>query len=108
MLSGKDLLSQFKAASWKSPEEIEGFLIAAEAPAAQDLVKLLDVLSGKASDAQAHRARLGAFARLVEANPDKALFVPFVRALKSPDSALRTTLTSLLAKVNLPSPHAQT
>src|SRR5438445_10134304 len=107
MLSGKDLLSQFKAASWKSPEEIEAFLVAAEAPAVQDLVKLLDVLSGKASDAQTHRARMGVFARLVEANPDKALFVPFVRALKSPDSALRTTLTSLLAKVNSPTEHAE-
>src|SRR5256885_3328779 len=33
--------------------------------------------------------------------------LPFVRALKSPDSALRTTLTSLLAKVNSPTEHAE-
>jgi len=107
MLSGKELLNQFKTASWKGSEEIENFLAAAGSTASQELVKLLEVLSGKASDAQVHRARLGVFARLVEANPDKALFVPFVRALKSPDSALRTTLTSLLAKVNSPTEHAE-
>src|SRR5207253_2609448 len=107
MLSGKDLLGQFKAAAWNGPEEVEAFLSAAEAPAPQELLKLLEVLAGKAPDAQAHRTRLGAFARLVEKNPDKSLFVPFVRALKAGDAALRTTLVALLARVNSPTEHGE-
>jgi len=46
MLSGKDLLGQFKAAAWKGPEGVEAFLASAEAPAPQDLLKLFEVLEG--------------------------------------------------------------
>ena len=42
MLSGKDLLNQFKAAAWNAPEELEAFIAAAEAPQAPDLLKLLE------------------------------------------------------------------
>ena len=107
MLSGRDLLGQFKAAAWKGSEEIEAFLAAAEAPSAQDLLKLLEVLAGKAPDAQAHRTRLGVFARLVEKNPDKSLFAPLARSLKSADAALRTTVVALLARVNSPTDHGE-
>jgi len=107
MLSAKDVLGQFKAAAWTGPEEVEAFLAAADSPAPQDLLKLLEVLAGKAPEAQAHRTRLGVFARLVEKNPDKSLFVPFVRALKTNDAALRTTLVALLARVNSPTEHGE-
>ena len=106
MLPGKDLLAQFKAASWKSPEELEAFLAAAEAPAAADLARLLDVVTGKAPDATVHRQRLTAFARLIDKNPDKALFAPFVKALKGADPGLRTTLAALLPKMNSATEHA--
>jgi twitching motility protein PilT len=106
MIAGKDLLSQFKAASWKSPEEIEAFIASAETPAAADLLKLLDVLTGKIPDANTHRTRLTTFARLIDKNPDKALFVPLVKTLKSADSGLRTTLAALIPRVNSPTEHA--
>ena len=90
MLSGKDLLAQFKAASWKTPEEIETFVASAEAPAAPDLAKLFEVVSGKAPDATVQRLRLAVFVRLVDKNPDKALFAPFVKALKGAEAGMRT------------------
>ena len=106
MLSGKDLLAQFKAAAWKTPEEIEAFIASVESPAAPDLAKLLDLVAGKAPDATVHRMRLAAFARLIDKNPDKALFVPFVKALKGADPGLRTTLAALLPKLNSATEHA--
>ena len=46
MISGKDLLSQLKAAAWKTPEEIEAFVASAQAPQAGDLLKMLEVVTG--------------------------------------------------------------
>ena len=89
MLSGKDLLGHFKAASWVGPEEIESFVAEAGSPAPQDLLKLLDIAIGKSGDAAAQRTRLAVFARLVEKNPDKSLFVPLVKALKTQDPSVR-------------------
>ena len=106
MISGKDLLAQFKAASWKAPEEVEAFIASIEAPAASDLAKLLDVITGKAPDAAVYRMRMTVFARLIDKYPDKALFVPFVKALKGADPGLRTTLAALLPKVNSATEHA--
>jgi twitching motility protein PilT len=106
MISGKDLLNQFKAASWRVPDEVERFVAEAEAPQTAELLKLLDIVTGKAPDAGVQRARLTVFARLIDKNPDKALFAPFVKAMKSADPALRTTLAALLPKVNNATEHA--
>jgi len=100
MIAGKDFLNQFKAASWRAPDEVEAFIAAAEAPQTAELLKMLDIVSGKAPDAAVHRTRLTVFARLIDKNPDKTLFAPFVKALKSAEPSLRTTLAALLPKVN--------
>ena len=106
MIAGKDLLNQFKAASWKAPDDVEEFVAAAEAPQTAELLKLLDIISGKAPDPGVQRSRLVVFARLIEKNPDKALFTPFVKALKGAEPSLRTTLAALLPKVNSATEHA--
>src|SRR5258708_7024286 len=98
MPSGKDLLAQFKAASWRSPEELEAFVESVEAPAAADLLKLLEVVTGKAPDANVSRARLQVFARLIDKNPDKAL--------KGAEPTLRAALAGLIPKVNSAVEHA--
>src|SRR3989440_1317653 len=105
MIAGKDLLNQFKAASWRAPDEVEAFIAAAEAPQTAELLKMLDIVSGKAPDAAVHRTRLTVFARLIGKNPDKTLFAPFVKALKSAEPSLRTTLAALLPKVNSATEH---
>ena len=105
-MNGKELVSQFKSAAWKAPEEIEAFVASVETPEPPELLKLLDIVSGKAPDANVHRSRLTVFARLIDKNPDKALFAPFVKAMKGAEPALRTTLASLLPKVNSATEHA--
>src|SRR5260370_9664558 len=99
MPSGKDLLAQFKAASWKSPEELEAFVEFVEAPAAADLLKLLEALTGKAPAANVSRARLQVFARLIDKNPDKTLFVPLPKALKVAEPTLRAALAGPIPNV---------
>jgi twitching motility protein PilT len=106
MLSGKDLLAQFKSAAWQAPEEIESFVGSVETPQTPDLLKLLEVVTGKAPDAGVHRSRLTVFARLLDKNPDKALFIPFVKALKGAEPGLRTMLAALIPKVNSATEHA--
>ena len=106
MIAGKDLLNQFKASSWKHPDEIDAFIDSVEAPDTSELLKILDIVSAKTADANQHRARLVVFGRLIDMNPDKALFGPFVKALKGAEPALRTTLAALLPKVNSPTDHA--
>ena len=105
MLAGKDLLNHFKNATWKSLEEIEVFVAEAEAPQTPELLKILEIVSGKAPDGNIHRSRLMVFARLIDKNPDKALFAPFVKALKNAEPGLRTMLAALLPKVNSPTDH---
>ena len=106
MLTGKDLVQQFKAAPWKAPEEIEAFVAAVEPPEAPEMLKLLDIVSGKAPDANVQRNRLAVFVRLIDKNPDKSLFAPFVKAMKGAEPGLRTALAALLTKVNSPTEHA--
>ncbi len=105
MVSGKDLLNQFKSATWKAPAEIEAFVASAEIPQTGDLLKILEIVSAKAADANLQRSRLSVFSRLIEKNPDKALFAPIVKAMKAAEPALRTTLASLLPRVNSATDH---
>src|SRR5947208_1964860 len=106
MISGKDLLNQFKAAAWNAPDEMEAFVASAEPPQPPEALKLLDIVAGKAPDANVLRGRLIVFAKLIDKNPDKALFVPFVKALKGADAAVRTMLSALIPKVNSATEHA--
>src|SRR5215468_7708203 len=105
-MSSKDLLSQFKAAAWKAPEEVEAFLAAVEAPQPPEVLKMLDIVTGKAPDATVQRGRLAVFARIIDKNPDKSLFIPFVKALKGAEPGLRTALATLIPKVNSATEHA--
>ena len=66
MIAGKDLLNQFKAASWKDPDEIDLFIDSVEAPDTSELLKILDIVSAKTADGNQHRARLVVFGRLIE------------------------------------------
>jgi len=105
MLAGKDLLNQFKAASWQAPDEIDAFVASAETPQTNDLLKIFEIVSAKTADAAVHRGRLIVFSRLIDKNPDKALFTPFVKALKNAEPALRNTIATLLPKVNSATEH---
>jgi HEAT repeat protein len=106
MIASKELLSLFKSAAWSGPGETEAFVAAASPAPPADLLKLLEVLAGKAPEPAVARLRLTVFGKLVELAPDKSLFIPLVKALKLPDPGLRTALAALIPKVNSPTEHA--
>ncbi len=109
MLSARDVQRLLRAASWTTPQEIEAFATEAGPVAAEELAKLVNLLTDKslAADARAHQMRCTAFARLADAAPDPDLFVPLVRALRTPDPVLRAALTPVVLKVNNVSKHAE-
>ena len=99
MLAAKELLNLFKAAPWTRPDELEAFLAQAEVPATAELLKLVDALTAKA-DPRTAQLRMAAFSRLVERNPDKALFVPLVKAMRAAEQPVRSSIAAVLPKVN--------
>ena len=106
MSAGKEPQGLFKSAAFKNPEEVEAFVASVEAPAPADLLRLFDVVTGKAPEASLQKQRLAVFARLVERAPDKSLFAPFVKALKNAEPPVRATLAALLPRVNSATEHA--
>ena len=106
MLPGRDLINQFKAAAWRRPEDLEAFLAQAEAPETAELLKLVDAV-GARGEPQSAALRLTALGRLLDKNPDKALFVPLVKAMRPAEQVLRSSIAALLPKINSPTEHAE-
>jgi twitching motility protein PilT len=106
-VNGREVVGHFRSGAWKSPEEIDAFLAGVDDIQPPDVLKLLEMLGsrGGASDG-VQRMRCLAFARLVEKAPDRSLFVPFVKALKTSDPQVRAVLAPLLVRVNSVSDHA--
>ncbi|MGQ0507391.1 MAG: PilT/PilU family type 4a pilus ATPase [Myxococcaceae bacterium] len=107
-MANKELLGTFKSAPWKSPEEIELFLVGLGEVPSSELLKLLEFLNTKSSPTEpAHRVRLTVFKRLTEGVKDKALFVPLVKMLGTKDASLRSVLMELIPAVNNISEHSE-
>jgi len=101
-LTGKELATQFQAADWKGPREIEAFAQECENLETADVMKLVEVLSNKRSSTEPmkHRMRCSAFGKIAADTQDPLLFIPYVKMLKSGDRLLRSTVTPLLIKCN--------
>jgi twitching motility protein PilT len=97
----KELLEEFIAAKWKTPEEIRAFVAKVNELTSEEVVSLLDILTSKrivvGSQEQAHRLRI--FSELAKNISNRELFEPYLRAIKCEDKNLRTVLTPLIAKV---------
>lgn len=108
-MDGKEIARQFKAAAWRSQEEIERFLLSAEDVPAAEIAKLLPLLADRslAADPRAHRHRTAVFVRMVENSRDPALFVPVTRALKTLDPQGRVAVAAVLPKVNALAGHGE-
>lgn len=95
-MNGKELLAQFKTASFRSAEDAERWASSAEGVTAPDVQRLLDEVLVRGGE----RLRILAFQLVAEKVPDKALFTPYVRALRTAEPGLRAVLVQLLPKVN--------
>jgi twitching motility protein PilT len=97
----RDTLRLFKSAPWRNPQEADEFVAGIDGVAFEDVVALVGVVSDKAlvADAPRHRLRCAAFQGLAQGVDDKRLFPHYVKALRTPDRQLRTTLAALLPAV---------
>jgi twitching motility protein PilT len=108
-MESKEVLRRFKQAGWQSAPELQAFLTEASAVSRDDIERLLGLLTTKGlpGDSRDQRNRCLLFGKIAERATDKALFLPFVRALKSADGQTAATLAPLLARVNNTEGHAE-
>jgi len=101
-IAGRELIRAFRAADWPTPDARQAFVEDAGSAESADLLKLLELVTGKRSAAETlkHRERCDAFGRIAVRASDPALFVPFVRALKGGDSVLAKCLAPAIPGVN--------
>lgn len=99
----KELLEEFKSAKWKTSDEMRAFVRKVEGFRSEDVINMLDfVMSRKSIDSPEHGMRVRALAELAAGVSDKALFEPYLRALKSDDRHIRTVLVNLFPNANNP------
>lgn len=92
----KELLEEFKSARWKTSDEMRAFVRKVEGFRSDDIVNMLDiVMSRKSMDSPEHGMRVRALAELAANVTDKALFEPYLRALKSEDRHIRSVMVNL-------------
>jgi twitching motility protein PilT len=109
MVDSKELLRRFKVAGWPGPAQVHALVAEVPALVRDDVEKLLAVLTSKGlpGDARDQTNRIFVFRTLAEKVIDKALFLPYVRALRGADGALAAALCPLLPKVNNVEGHAE-
>ena len=102
MIDGKELLRRFKTAGWQGPAQVHALLGETSQPTREDIERMLSVLVSKGlpGDSRDQSNRLFIFRTQAEKVVDKALFLPYVRALRGGDGQLAAVLVPLLPKVN--------
>jgi twitching motility protein PilT len=102
-----DLLTVLKSAPWQSEDEVRQAAASWGVRPPAEILKALEVVGGRRSGPERlHGFRCLALCVMVELAPDRSLFAPFVRALRSADPELRATLARLLPAVNNVAEHA--
>lgn len=105
----RDALRAFRAAAWNSEEELGTFAVAASGIGPAELLKWVSVLIDPAAQADrlAHQNRVRVFSHVAERTNDPSLFVPYARALRVADPAVRALFVSLLPRANSVSGHIE-
>jgi twitching motility protein PilT len=109
MIDSKELLRRFKAAGWQGPAQVHALLGEAPQPTRDEIERMLAVLVSKGLPGDSHDQanRLFIFRTEAEKVADKALFLPYVRALRGGDPQLAAVLVPLLPKVNSVEGHGE-
>jgi len=109
MIDSKELLRRFKAAGWPGPAQVHALLAEAPPSTRDEIERMLGVLVSKGlpGDSRDQANRLFIFRTQAEKVIDKALFLPYVRALRGGDGQLAAILVPLLPKVNSVEGHAE-
>ena len=102
-MTQKELIDEFKAAKWKTSDDMLAFVSKAEGVSSKDIAAMLDIIvETRAKDKPEHGLRVRAFSKLAAGIVDKGLFEPYLHALKSDDRHLRTVLVNLFPNANNP------
>jgi len=97
-MDSKELLRRFRAGGWPGPTQVHAFLGEAPALGRDDIERLLGVLVSKGlpGDTRDQTNRCFVFRTLAERVLDKALFLPYVRALRGADGQILSLLGPLI------------
>jgi twitching motility protein PilT len=108
-MDSKELLRRFRAAGWPGPTQVHALLAEVPPLARDDIERLLGVLTSKGlpGDARDQTNRCFVFRTLAERVIDKALFLPYVRALRGADGQILSLLGPLIPRVNSIEGHAE-
>ncbi len=109
-MNERDVLPAFTTAAFTGEAEEKDFVEAARVLKPADALKLLEVVANRAlaqKDPGRHTKRLKLFSTIAEAWTEKALFLPFVRALRAADAPLRSVLTDAIPRVNSVEAHGE-
>ena len=108
-MDSKELLRRFRAAGWPGPTQVHALLAEVPPLARDDIERLLGVLVSKGlpGDARDQTNRCFVFRTLAERVIDKALFLPYVRALRGADGQILSLLGPLIPRVNSIEGHAE-
>jgi twitching motility protein PilT len=103
----EELVNGFKAASWKSQDEIRAFIEKNKDATFEHVTGILEVLMDKKGnlDSMEHRTQVRVFRDIALNVADKRLFESYMKALKTNDKNLRAALVELFPVVNNPSMH---
>ena len=108
-MDSKELVRRFRAAGWPGPTQVHALLAEAPPLARDDIERLLAVVVSKGlpGDSRDQTNRCFVFRTLAERVIDKALFLPYVRALRGADGQILSLLGPLIPRVNNIEGHAE-
>ena len=109
-MNERDVPTFFTAAAFASEAEEKDFVDTARTLKSADALRLLEVVTNRAlaqKDPGRHAKRLKLLSTIAEGWSDKALFLPFVRALKAADAPLRNVLADAIPRVNSVEAHGE-
>src|SRR5688572_2187162 len=108
-MDSNELLRRFKLAGWQTAPEVQAFIADAGGLGRDDIERFLGVITtrGLGGTAADQRNRCLVFTRLAEPVVDKALFLPYVRAMKGGDLQVANAVAPLLARVDNVDGHAE-
>ena len=109
-MNERDILTFFTSAAFANEAEEKDFVDTARTLKSPDALRLLEVVTNRAlaqKDPGRHAKRLKLLSTIAEGWSDKALFLPFVRALKAADAPLRSVLADAIPRVNSVEAHGE-
>lgn len=109
-MNEREVLPAFTSVAFAGEAEEREFVETARALKGADVLKLLEVVSNRVlsqKDPGRHAKRLKLFSAMAEGWTDKALFLPFVRALRTADAPLRAVLVEAIPRVNSVEAHGE-